>query len=236
MTSSKYPLLILFDLDGTLLAPESGADAERAFWDGLAATLGIRDLVPQWIEDLEHVSCRGVANKISSLRQGRGMTDAEIAALSDAYHARLQASTAPAAAAMSGAATLLARIDAVPDMAWAIATGCFARTARLKLARAGLPADAVLAASDDGEARTDILRTAVARAEARFGRRFASMLAVGDGPWDVRAADALSFGFIGIARGAHAEALVAAGAAHIRPHFDPPEAFLALARAVIGDG
>ena len=231
MIDADRELLILFDLDGTLLTPRSGAGAERAFWRGLAAALDLPDLEPIWLPDLEHVSCNAVANRVCELHRGRRMTGEEAVALRRAYLEALRSGPGRAPVAARGAKGLLARLDA-GGIEWAVATGCFEETARFKLARAGLPADAVLAGSDGCEARAGILRTAVARAEARSGRRFARILAVGDGSWDLRAARELGLGFVGIASGERAGALRAAGAADVLPHFHLAGSFLALARSV----
>lgn len=219
-------MLLLFDLDGTLLAPEAGLAAERAYWAGLSQALGLPDGGPVWLDAVRHVTCRGVADAWCRLRHGRPIARGEVAALRRLYRDGLdRAALAPAA---RGAAGLLAQL-AAEGRAWGVATGCFAATARLKIARAGLPLPPVLASCDDGVARATILRRAVARAEAHHRRRFARIVSIGDGPWDLAAAEALGLAFVGIARGERARVLARAGARRILPHFDPPAALLAAA-------
>lgn len=109
---------------------------------------------------------------------------------------------------------------------WAVATGCFALTAKLKLGFAGLlQDDTVLATSDDAASREEIMLAAAARARGA-GREFTRFTYVGDGVWDLRAAQNLKWEFIGIADGQRALELRRLGAEHVLPHFHPASAFL----------
>ena len=130
---------------------------------------------------------------------------------------------------MPGASALL---HALQESGWrvAIATGCWAPSARRKLTAAGLPGDLPLATSDDAVARVDILRIAIARA-ADSASSTARVVYVGDRPWDGGAAAALGVGFVGVAGATPTELLRAAGATAILEDLSPAVALPALERA-----
>ena len=64
----------------------------------------------------------------------------------------------------------------------------------------------------EAHTREEIVRLAIARARERYGCTYLRIVSVGDGVWDVRTAQQLQLPFVGVAQGAHAEALRAAGA------------------------
>ncbi len=106
-------------------------------------------------------------------------------------------------------------------------------SARLKLAAAGVDTDGVpLVCADDALTREDLLQLALKRAGERNGRAFKRVVSVGDGVWDVRAAAAVGWPFVGVARGAQADQLRAAGADLVLPDLvDRPALLCALERA-----
>src|SRR5690349_21329755 len=81
------------------------------------------------------------------------------------------------------------------------------------------------ATSDDHPSREEIVRRAIARAEAGNGP-FESIVSVGDGIWDVRTARALGIGFVGIGRGERAERLGREGAGQVFEDFRDWDAFV----------
>ncbi len=98
-----------------------------------------------------------------------------------------------------------------------MATGAWRPSALVKLRGAGIHAAAFpLATSSERVGRQDIIRRAMqpfadARARAR--------VYFGDGLWDARAALALGFTFVGIAKGQRARRLMEAGAYVVLPDF-----------------
>jgi phosphoglycolate phosphatase-like HAD superfamily hydrolase len=77
-----------------------------------------------------------------------------------------------------------------------------------------------MATSDDAFDRAEVIQVAADRAKERYGQReWSSIVYVGDGVWDLRAAKSLGIGFVGIASGGKAEAFVKAGAKHVLPDF-----------------
>jgi beta-phosphoglucomutase-like phosphatase (HAD superfamily) len=207
--------LVVFDIDGTLL--DNLAAEDECFVQALRDSLGLNAVSPEW-ETYQHVSDHGIA--IETYRREFGaapLPDAVadtigrfVALLAAAYHSQ-------PISPIPGAGELLASL---PSHGWAIAmaTGAWRRAAHFKLTAAGLRDDAIpLATSEDGPARTDIVKAAVARAERHYDATFDRIVSVGDGVWDVDAARTLSLPFVGVAAGARAERLRAAGAASVLP-------------------
>jgi len=207
--------LVVFDIDGTLL--DNLAAEDECFVQALRDGLGLNAVSAEW-ETYQHVSDQGIV--IETYRREFGT-----APLADAVTETIGRFVALLAAAhheqpispIRGAAELLASL---PRHGWviAMATGAWRRAAQFKLAAAGLRDDAIpLASSEDGPARTDIVKTAVARAERHYDATFDRIVSVGDGVWDVDAARALALPFVGIAAGGRADRLRAAGAASVLP-------------------
>ena len=77
-----------------------------------------------------------------------------------------------------------------------------------------------MATSDDALDRAEVIQVAADRAKEHYGQReWTSIVYVGDGIWDLRAAKNLGCGFIGIASGNKADVLMRAGAKHVLPDF-----------------
>ena len=217
--------LVVFDIDGTLL--DNLAAEDECFVQALRDGLGLNAVSAEW-ETYQHVSDHGIV--IETYRREFGtaplpdaVTDTIgrfVTLLAAAYHAQ-------PISPIRGAAELLASL---PSLGWAIAmaTGAWRRAAQFKLTAAGLRDDAIpLATSEDGPARTDIVKTAVARAERHYEATFDRIVSVGDGVWDVDAARALALPFVGVGTGARAERLRTAGAVSVLPDLSSGVAVLA---------
>ncbi|HRE31611.1 MAG TPA: hypothetical protein PLD88_06505, partial [Candidatus Berkiella sp.] len=100
-----------------------------------------------------------------------------------------------------GAHTLLETLQALPNTALAVATGSYHRAALLKLSHvASAWHDIPLSTSDDSEIRTLIMESALNKAKQFYEtEQFNRIIYVGDGPWDIKAVDALKWDFVGIA-------------------------------------
>lgn len=84
-----------------------------------------------------------------------------------------------------------------------------------------------MATSDDAFDRDEVIQVAADRAKEHYGQReWTSIVYVGDGIWDLRAAKNLGCGFIGIASGNKADVLMRAGAKHVLPDFAEMASFL----------
>ena len=97
--------------------------------------------------------------------------------------------------AHTGAAEILSRLDAVPDVVQTVLTGNLAANARLKVGAFGLDRwlDLDIAATgDDHHDRTELVPVALAKAERRFGHPFdpADAWVIGDTPRDLECARA----------------------------------------------
>ncbi|MDH3206020.1 MAG: HAD family hydrolase [Gemmatimonadota bacterium] len=106
----------------------------------------------------------------------------------------------------------------------AMATGAWRPSAVVKLRGGGIPHDDVpLATSSDRFARRDIIRYAV-DATGRTDR--ATVVYVGDGVWDGRAARRLGYGFVGIGSDDKVGKLRDAGAVRVLPDYLDFDAFV----------
>ena len=231
--------LVIFDVDGTLT--RTNAVDHECFLAALRAELGLAVDDVDWA-GFKHVTDHGVVHELCERALGRPPTDDEHARLVDGFMTRLAAAYERDAA----------RFDPVPGSpsafeharashAVAIATGCWRRSACFKLDRARIEHSTTPAGlSEDGPARESILRAATERALALHRRaRFDRIVSVGDATWDVRAARNLGLAFVGIARGARAEKLRAAGAETVLDDYADLAAFeaaLAGARVPLAPG
>lgn len=205
-------ILVLFDIDGTLL--DTHGAGRNAFCCGLQRVTGVEDTLP-------YVSFAGntdrrVLDEVAAHR-GIAFTDAQRRAVFDAVAEELAAALAEApGAAVPGAAELLAELSR-RDAHLGLVTGNIERGAHLKLASAGLDGFFTFGGYGDDEAdRSRILRTALAAAGAAPARA----VLVGDTPLDIEAGLAVGIPVLGVAAGRwDVPALLAAGAVHAAPDF-----------------
>ena len=217
--------LVVFDVDGTLC--DTNEIDEECFLAAVGEALGVE---PRWLEwrHCPGVTDAGILRWLWQDQLGRFPSQAEADAVRDRFVALLEERLAhePSRfAAVPGAAELLASTgpacwDAV------IATGGWSRSARLKLAAAGLPGENLLASSDDSVDRLEIFHLAHRRAVERRGREYARTVLVGDGAWDVRVAASLGWPFAGVASGERAASLRRAGASAVVENFQGLARFL----------
>ncbi len=94
-----------------------------------------------------------------------------------------------------GAVSLLKDLSERPGIQIGIATGGWGHTGRMKLDAAGFSEfDFPLSSSDDAHSRTDIMEVCA----SRMGFPIERFVYVGDAQWDLRAAEELGWGFIGV--------------------------------------
>lgn len=237
-TNARGTALVVLDVDGTLT--RSIAINGQLYARALADVFGFRDPRTDW-SGYRETTDPGVLRQLFRLRCRRDPTVDEQYAFRDRFHALIREALhrdSGAIAEVPGAGALLTRLAADDEggARWrgAVASGAFEESALLKLEAAGLASAARLprATGDDARRRDAILRLAVRRARAAHGRRFSRVVAVGDAPWDVRAARALGLAFVGIGTGEDADALLRAGAFHVLPDFaDSAAVWHALATA-----
>lgn len=221
VTKQKETLvdLVLFDIDGTLIrSMEYDGECLVA---ALQEVFGFTDIEDDWSR-YEHITDAGILIEAYEQRRGHPPSTNEIEAFRD-YFAGLLAKrcSQQRLEEIAGAGLLLAVLEARPDIAVAFATGCFRRTAALKMQSAGLSFDqAPSATCDDAIGRDEIIRIAIERAASDCGvSEFENTVYVGDAIWDVWACRQLGIPFIGITADTTAERLRTEGTECLLPDF-----------------
>lgn len=227
--------LVMFDMDGTLT--DSFSLDENCYVLAIERALGLSGVVTDW-ESYTHTSSSFCLEEIVRAARGLPPTPAEAAAVQRCMvelMMEIQQRSGRCTREIPGAAAalraLLARGDAV-----AIASGDWELTARHKLTTAGIPFDDLPAAfCDCAHARTEIMQTALARAQAHYGcPAFERIVYIGDAAWDIRACRELGWPFVGIASSASAHRLRTLGATDVLGDYRSLDAFfLAVDRARI---
>jgi len=184
---------IIFDMDGTLL--QSMAVDSELFERSIRDVLGSVRFRQSYNSYL-NVTDRGIveelmadndftpdANKVGSVR------DTFVRALSSHIE------TSGPFKEVRGAAKFLEQLSIDADTRVAIATGCWQKSAMLKLRSSGVDMTAIpIATCDDSAARTEIMQIAL----ERFGEDFDSVTYFGDAQWDVDACRSLGWNFIAV--------------------------------------
>ena len=203
--------LYVFDVDGTLLRTNR-LDA-RCFLKVANDYVDFSGQVPDWNE-FEHATAAGIARELLS-RAGVDELERTVGEIRSSFLETLEQAVenGEAIGEIEGARRTLQQLENESGVASAIATGDWEPSSKFKLGRAGLPVEDIpFACSDDAVARAEIIETAVDRARRTFDTDFDSIVYVGDGVWDVRAARACEIEFVGVGTGRHAQRLRDAGA------------------------
>jgi phosphoglycolate phosphatase-like HAD superfamily hydrolase len=211
--------LVLFDIDGTLIRSMEydGECLVAALYD----VFGFTDIEDDW-SCYENITDAGILIEAYEQRRGRPPSAIEIERFCG-YFVELLAGRCSQhrLEEVVGASLLLAALEARRDIAMAFATGCFRRTATLKMQSARLSFDqAPSATCDDAIGRDEIIRIAIERAASDRGvSGFENTVYIGDGVWDVWACRRVGIPFIGITADITAERLRAEGAEFLLPDF-----------------
>lgn len=220
--------LVMFDIDGTL-ANANEVD-EQCFLQALSEVLQVGATDTDWT-NYENVTDRGCLEEFTRRNRGRPVTQEESDSIRRRYIGLLaqHAERKPDLfRPIPGAIEMLEDLRRRPETMVSVATGALLETARIKLRAAGLALDSLpMATGDDALCREEIMLLAERKAAQVVGRnRFRTRTYVGDGTWDLQAAQNLGFSFIGIAEGAYAEALRAKGARYIVSDYSEGGRFL----------
>lgn len=207
-------MLVLFDIDGTMLLTERAGVAsmlaagrelfgERFTFDGVEVSGRLDSLI---FRDLCRVN--GVAETPENHDRFRARYGERLAE---------RLGRDPTARALPGVAALLGELRGRGHSTLGLLTGNYPETGRLKISAAGLDPDqfAVAAWGIDGATRRDLPPVAMRRHRELLGREIEShrVLIIGDTPHDVDCAKHNGCRVIGVATGAfNVDALAAAGA------------------------
>jgi len=215
------PMLIIFDVDGTLIGGEA---ADWLSFDTAIESVLNFSADEAFFVGLPEITAQSIAEaavRASGAEPGNGLEqriqEGYFRGLQDAHGANPQAFQA-----RPGVMELLKHLAAMPGVKVALATGDWHPTITFKLAAAGIDISAFsLATSSDTPRRPDIIRLAAERA----GMPLSQAVYVGDGPWDMRACRELEIPFIGTGERTHR--LTENGARHVLEPLEPT-AFVAL--------
>ena len=199
----------LFDIDGTLTA--TNEIDRNCFLAAFLQEFGITEIDSDWL-GYEQTTDRGITAEI--LRRASRSDHEEALARHRRRFVELLRTCAEHIRPIAGAAEFLERVR---QAGWevAIVTGAWSDSARVKLEAAGLGGRDVVSC-DRLAARADILRCAL------DGRHPAVLF--GDALWDLRAAQEVGIGFIGI--GDKTQRLVDAGARDVFTDYRDGKAIL----------
>lgn len=213
--------LVMFDIDGTLTA--TGDVDGRCYARAVREALKIDRFDMTW-GNYKFVTDSGIASEIIENMFGRNATATELDLIEKRFMELLmvEARKDPHLfAAIPGAGKMLETLKQKPNTAIAMATGAWKRSAVLKLETAGLQVDGiVLTSSSDAVSKEEILPLAEKLALDAHGQKtFDSVVYIGDGLWDLKAAKHMGYRFIGLNKGKRAEELMDAGAEFVIPDF-----------------
>lgn len=215
--------LVIFDVDGTLC--DTFEVDDRVFCHVAAKLLGTEIATSSWL-GAPQITDAGIVDWLWRKHRERPPSPAEVERFAFEFEAALRAELASSPTQfreIRGARELLALLADV-GRKFALASGGWARTVRLKLLAAELPASALLASSDDSADRQAIFSLARARISVERG----AVVLVGDGVWDVKVARALGWSFVGVGHGARENALRRAGARAVIADFSETQKVAAL--------
>jgi phosphoglycolate phosphatase-like HAD superfamily hydrolase len=228
--------LIVFDVDETLI--DTGTVDSECFWQTAKEIFRLPSNYPTWVEGLKDVTGLGIVSQLCEQALARTISASEVDRFKARFVAMLEAAVRrnlKCIRAMPGAADVLAALRSTAGFEASIATGCFLPLAEFKLRTAGLlDPDIPLASCDDARSREEIMAISARKAGARHGRNFSAVTYVGDGVWDLQAAQGLGWNFIGVGSGDAAQRLLHEGAATVLPGFEPSGVFFeALSKATV---
>lgn len=223
--------LVMFDIDGTLTQTDH-AD-EMCFVQALQEVFSFTSINTDWAS-YTHCSDSGILEELFQQRLGRSPLATEIFTFQSHFLSLLAAATAAQPfSPIAGARDFVCSLISSSELAVSLASGAWECSARFKLASAGLDFHQIPAAfSDSAHAREDIMRASLTKAaQSRSRDSFDSVIYVGDGVWDARAARNLGCGFIGISRDpAGIERLYVEGACHVFRDYLDADSFITILR------
>jgi phosphoglycolate phosphatase-like HAD superfamily hydrolase len=192
--------LIIFDIDGTLI---NTCDLEDEFYiQAVRFALGENVYIDtNWL-NYKYSTDAGVFFEIASGHLSRAPSNQETQQVQDFFINLLVDAFSKdkmLCQCLPGANNIFEKIKSI---GWdvAIATGCWQRSAELKLKMAGIITnDIPLAASNDDFDRKDIIQTSIMRSKNFYNKEdYSNIIYVGDMVWDKNSAEALGINFVGV--------------------------------------
>ncbi len=211
--------LVVFDIDGTLVKYHPKRN-DQAYVRAVSEIFGlmIQDSWSGYVQSTDS----GILNEIAQKQNGRNASEDEATRFKESMVKWLEVEyEREPFEAHAGAKPLWDNLLNHADWKIAVGTGNWGFSARFKLNSAGFEIGQVpLGSSDDGDTREKILKSSLHKAKTFYkAPEFDKIVYVGDWIWDVRAANALGWKFIGIAQEDEAKSLREAGAETILPDF-----------------
>jgi phosphoglycolate phosphatase-like HAD superfamily hydrolase len=212
--------LVVFDIDGTLVKYHPKRN-DQAYVRAVHETFGltIQDSWSGYVQSTDS----GIFNEIAQKQKGRNASEEESSRFKESMVKWLEVEYGREPfEPHAGAKPLWDKLLNHEDWKAAVGTGNWEFSARFKLNSAGFAIGSVpLGSADDGDTREKILRSSLQKAKNLYKvHEFDKIVYVGDWIWDVRAAKALGWKFIGIAQGEQTQSLREAGAETILPDFN----------------
>ncbi len=220
----------MFDLDGTLI--KSNTLDIRCLMGAIGMSLGIENADSDWTK-YNYVTDAGIVSEIVKKQLNRPVTDEELCDISTKLLELLQSeadTNRKKFAPLAGALDLICTLKTINNCSFAIATGCWKKSAHFKLSTAGFDVvNLPMASSDDSYHREEIMAMAYERARDFYGvNEFETITYVGDGLWDLKASQKMGYHFIGISSGNRGVALRLEGASYILKDFSDNATFFAM--------
>jgi phosphoglycolate phosphatase-like HAD superfamily hydrolase len=213
--------LVIFDIDGTLT--NTNSVDEECFVKAFSAAHAVTGIDTDW-KAYPHTTDSGIALHIFQERFGRHPEPAELDKFKGCFVNMLTEQYQADSSSfdeVAGASFALSELKRDSDWAVAIATGCWRKSALLKLKAAKIDTYGIPGAyAEDALSREGILKIAVSRSLEQYQVScFEKIVSVGDGLWDVRAAGSMNFAFLGVGSSESAKRLRQAGATHVIEDF-----------------
>lgn len=197
------PLLLLFDIDGTLM--DTGGAGLGALLDAAEECFGVsRDAIPPL--DLAGATDAGVVGKLFA-DVGRSLTDEAVRRYHDSYLGHLQHrmnSDSFSGVLLPGVGQLLGSLKSMQDVHLGLLTGNVRRGAEIKLRRFEIHGHFLDGAfGDDADNRNQLGPIALQRMKAAASADLTAdgTIIIGDTPKDIACADALGARCLAVATG-----------------------------------